>query len=961
VIRLGAQQYAFRNITTDEGLPTSECYHLMQDSKGYIWVSSNAGLGKYNGRTFKTFTTATGLTDNIVFKTFEDEQGRLFYITGNTRIGYLRNDTAYTLPVTDTLSRLMSLGKYFIYEICNYDKEHFLISTQRGFYTLDKKTLSRLVNIPAIRDMSFRLKIMAGKASGAYYDIVAPPKGNTYKLYIEARERSFMVPVIIENPAIYKTCVLSDGTIIVGFSNELFIISHDGSSVIRKTSFPVTAISQDARGGVWISMLNNGLYYYPCKSNEHGAVSGPCLSDPPEHLLEGESPTAVLMDTEGGIWISTLYNGIYYCPNLGIVNYSSIKKLSSKLYGLSCISPVMLTNGLNNTIFVFKDKKNFREIELPAGKNMKGAYSYIKKDNKIYVSGYNTSYILDTAFRRTHILTDSSGSSMFIYKLVENKDQQLIGVRFSELVQLKNDTIYKDVSLPSRGRDIAVDGTGLMYIATNKGLYIREAGHLTAVPGMSLRINRLKCGPDGTMWVCTDGKGLVEMNGAVIKRRYTTGDGLASDICYDVDFDRQENAWIATNKGLCCISGDGLGKIFTCKKQNGLPNNEIFKVAVKDDELYICTQKGLCAANLSDLHPNLLPPRIHLSVLNNGAAIEAKKIFSADQNNFEFDAEGISFQNSTDIVYRYRLGGFDTGWNVSTTGDITYNNLTDGAYTFEVKAVNADGVESTTAAIYSFVIQKPFWKKLWFILLALLAFAGMVYLLFSWRVRVVKRKEMKKNYFNKLMAEYHMSALRAQMNPHFIFNAINSIQHYILSNEKQYAYDYLTKFSILIRQVLANSQNNTTSLNKEIELLELYIELEQRRFKNRFEYEIRYPDEVSLDEVKIPVMLVQPFVENAIWHGIMNMPEETKGKLTVSVELDDETLRISVEDNGIGRKAASLKDVNGHAPVGMLLSQERLEILKVIGNNDTKIVVTDLEDDNGVASGTRVDIYLTII
>ncbi|MCW3071336.1 MAG: signal transduction histidine kinase, LytS [Bacteroidetes bacterium] len=958
----GAQQYAFRNITTDEGLPTSECYHVMQDRKGYIWVSSNAGLGKYNGRTFRTFTTEDGLTDNIVFKTFEDDQGRLFYITGNTRIGYLKNDTAFTMPVTDTLARLMSQGKFFIYEICNYDKERFLISTQRGFYTLDKKTLSRLEAIPGMPGAAFWLKVIDGKASGSYCFEVSSGmhRMDKYNFYVEINGKSMMIPIELERSgsgsSIFRTCCLADGRVLAGFSNKIVVINPDETYTMKKLPFPVTAISQDKNKGVWVCMLNNGLYYYPCEKGNKKV----CFDDEPQHLFAGESPTAALTDNEGGVWVSTLYNGIYYCPNLGIVNYTNIKQLSTKLYSLNSISSYVLTNGLNNTLFAFKNKNDFREITLPPGKEINGAYSYYKKGNKIYAAGYSSSYVLDSSLELSKIVTDRNKSSMFIYNLAEDKDKKLIGVRFSELVYFANDTIFSDMALPSRGRDIATDGAGRVYVATNKGLYIRENGHLTMVPDMRVRINKLKCGPHSRVWVCSDGKGLIEMDGMRAVKRYTTADGLASDICYDVAFEGR-HAWIATNKGLCCLNTDRPGQIFTYKKQNGLLNNEIFKVCVKDNEIYISTQKGLCIADLSTLHPNLHAPRIYLTdVLSGNQSALKNSSFSYDQNNFEFVAEGISFQNPQGISYEYRLNGYDTAWKVNTTGSMTYNNLDDGSYTFEVKSVNADGVKSTETAAYSFVIQKPFWERVWFILLLVLAFAGFVYLIVSLRVSSVKKREARKSYFNRLMAEYHMSALRAQMNPHFIFNAINSIQHYILSNEKQYAYDYLTKFSILIRQVLANSQHNITTLEKELEMLELYIGLEQRRFKSRFDYEICYPGELNPDEIKIPVMLVQPFVENAIWHGIMNLPEEKKGRLSVTVECEKDVLKISVEDNGVGRKrAAGLKTDNGHAPVGMLLSQERLEILKVIGSGDTRIVVTDLEDAEGPC-GTRVDIFLTL-
>jgi tetratricopeptide (TPR) repeat protein len=249
-------------------------------------------------------------------------------------------------------------------------------------------------------------------------------------------------------------------------------------------------------------------------------------------------------------------------------------------------------------------------------------------------------------------------------------------------------------------------------------------------------------------------------------------------------------------------------------------------------------------------------------------------------------------------------------------------------------------------------------QKLYFII----AFVSGLLLLSILLLIVVRNKSRKKQQETELAknkAEFEQKALRAQMNPHFIFNALNSIQHYILSNETQYAYDYLAKFSKLIRQVLVNSEHATISLKKEIELLTLYIELEQRRFKNRFEYKISYDDSLQLDEIVIPVMLIQPFVENAIWHGIMNLDETRNGNLKLNIELQKEILKITIEDNGVGREqAGKLKTDSEHESVGMLFTRKRLEILKSINDNDTKIVLTDLKSPNGKPEGTRVELFL---
>jgi tetratricopeptide (TPR) repeat protein len=252
-------------------------------------------------------------------------------------------------------------------------------------------------------------------------------------------------------------------------------------------------------------------------------------------------------------------------------------------------------------------------------------------------------------------------------------------------------------------------------------------------------------------------------------------------------------------------------------------------------------------------------------------------------------------------------------------------------------------------------------KNLWIVIsfsFAAILFLGLVLIVTINR----NKKKQQEIVFIKTKAELEQTALLAQMNPHFIFNALNSIQYYILSKETEYAYDYLAKFSKLIRQVLINSEQNTIALNKEIETLQLYIELEQRRLKNRFDFEINYADDFPAHDITIPTMLIQPFVENAIWHGIMNMPEEKKGKLTLNFNLNGKQLKISVEDNGIGRKEAALRKVNNdYKSVGVMFTQKRLELLKAVSKQQSEIVITDLTDANGNATGTKVEILMEII
>ncbi len=255
-------------------------------------------------------------------------------------------------------------------------------------------------------------------------------------------------------------------------------------------------------------------------------------------------------------------------------------------------------------------------------------------------------------------------------------------------------------------------------------------------------------------------------------------------------------------------------------------------------------------------------------------------------------------------------------------------------------------------------------RKLWFAVLGISGLLLLLLLVFTTTLYIARNRHQKKIREIELIKtkiEFEQKVIRAQMNPHFIFNSLNSIQHYILNNETKYAYDYLARFSKLIRLVLSNSEQGAISLNKEIEFLEIYIDLEQRRFQNRFSYEISIDKEIKTDEIKIPVMLIQPFIENAIWHGIMNLEEGQNGKLFLSFSIENKLLKITIRDNGIGRKAAEkLKTGQDHESVGILFSQKRLDMLKATSGNNSQIIITDLYNEAGRVAGTRVDILLNV-
>lgn len=245
-------------------------------------------------------------------------------------------------------------------------------------------------------------------------------------------------------------------------------------------------------------------------------------------------------------------------------------------------------------------------------------------------------------------------------------------------------------------------------------------------------------------------------------------------------------------------------------------------------------------------------------------------------------------------------------------------------------------------------------KNYLLVILATVLIAIVIFSFLSFRIYRLQSKQ------KALQLEQRL--LRLQMNPHFLFNAINSIQNYILKKSQQEAYDYLAKFAKLIRIVLNNSQEKTLTLHDELEMIDLYIELEQLRFNNSFDFKLNVDKNINEFEISVPPMLIQPYIENAIWHGLMNLEKERKGVLNVDISESKGILKIVIEDNGIGRvKAKEYKKEDTHRSVGMKLTEQRLLMINQMQEyENAKVIVTDLKDDKGVSCGTRVKISIPV-
>lgn len=471
----------------------------------------------------------------------------------------------------------------------------------------------------------------------------------------------------------------------------------------------------------------------------------------------------------------------------------------------------------------------------------------------------------------------------------------------------------------------------------------------------------------GNIWIAINRKGLLKIevqdSAKPTVRLITEKDGLPSTRIPNMNTDHEGNIWIATILGVVYMNAKT--QAFRVFNQTvGMDKNTSYMRFSKgtNGSFYITTPGRYCKVNFNILKRKVPLPRVYIdkfSVYNKEQtgrlAQQTTLTLHPGEDFFSFDFGCLDFTSQALNKFAYMLEGWDKDWvQGGARRYASYTNLNGGNYVFKVKVANSEGIWSEPIVVPVF-IETPFYKKSWFAVVIALVFSGLIYALYLYRIKQIEHTERLKTEFNRQLAETRLEALRAQMNPHFIFNCLNSINRYIIKSDIKTSSLYLTRFAKLIRLILDNSEHKKVVLSNELEALKLYIDMESLRFDHKFSFEVEVDPSVDTDNIEIPPLIIQPYVENAIWHGLLH--KEAGGHLAVKISTLDEMLICEITDNGIGReKAKAFKSQNAptRKSVGMKLTEERLSIAGEGFAQAGSQKVIDLYDDQGQPCGTKV-------
>jgi hypothetical protein len=520
--------------------------------------------------------------------------------------------------------------------------------------------------------------------------------------------------------------------------------------------------------------------------------------------------------------------------------------------------------------------------------------------------------------------------------------------------------------LPERMRCICRGHGDTLWMGGLSGLWMFVPGHspenmslLNPLLGQRIDFLYYDAAKD-RLWMSSKGVGLLLKEGQRVMDFSTYRPEIAAT-CRALNADEDGNIWVATNAGAFCVREvNGKFSVKEFSIRNGLSSNDIIGIVRSGDTAWMASSDRIIRFRLSDYPHNINPPPLYMrSIKIDGheidSAHENNSSFSAAENTIAFSFTALSYKSFGNLRYRFRLLGADTTWKETQSNEVTFYSLPPGEYRFCLYALNNDGIGQAKPLEYSFFILPPFWQRWWFITLGIIFMLTIIITVFTFRIRRIRRKE----FYNRRLIEMEMTALRAQMNPHFIFNAINSIHNFVLTGDRNSSSIYLAKFSKLIRNVLENSGQKQITLAKEIETLQLYIEIERMRFSDGFNFKIETDPSLNLSSVMVVPLLLQPYVENAIWHGLLH--KKSPGQLTLSIKDDGNTLRCIIDDDGIGRDQAALykqERNTGNSSMGGELSLRRLKLLNNLYGIKFSLKFIDKKNPDGTAAGTRVELLI---
>ena len=919
----------FENFSTNDGLLNNQINAIYNDSKGNIWLGTQGGVSVFNGTTFKNYQFKEELNQNFVLSISEDKTGKIWLATDGGGIIYM-DDTRFNYIILPN-----GPDNNYIRNIFVDEKDNKWLATRNGVSIIDA-------------EMNIKDTIKDVNATQVFVDknnVWCSTFGDGAIQLTKNRHRRHSIETGLISNHIRAFTKRVDGSI--WFVSKNGVSKYFNGNIKNFTSKDglndnnIKAILEDVEGNLFLGSDGGGLIKF---TNEN------FISYTEDDVIGSNVVMSVLEDFNTNIWVATYGQGVGVFTSKGFVLFNTEDGLGNNTVWCSMVSKDKnLWVGTSNGISVF-DGNKFKTYSTKEGLKGKKVYALQEDSNhNIWIGTKEGVSVLNK-------LNDSI-SNLGIGRNISDifiEDEKYIWFcssdgLFKYNVQTKEAIVYTDKDgLPNKSVVNIVKNNNVYWIGTRNGLAILSEGKISTIkiPGnyASNNINFLELDGFNNLWIGTN-FGLYQLN--ILDKlefpetdfiRYSNLDGLKSLECNQNAsyIDSENNLWFGTNHGLMKhpLNSKNVAVI--------LP-----KVQIKDIRLFF-EKKDLSK---------------YAKGIDDFTNLPVDLVLKYNKNHLTFDFVGIYHTSPDKVKYRFKLEGFDENWQPITPSTfVTYSNIPFGDFTFKLSATT-DLKHWTKPVRFSFTIKPPFWFTWWFYLACIFSVTTIIWLIIKQRKKLEHDKRATQLIIDKSkMLKLEQQALNSSMNRHFIFNALNSIQYYINRQDKISANKYLSSFAKLVRKNLDSSLVNEIYLDDEIERIGLYLKLEEMRFQDKFDYEINIDKSIEPQTIKIPSMLLQPFIENSIWHGIL--PRDKKGQITIDAIRRDNKLIIDIIDDGIGIDK-SLANKKGkpqhHDSKGMEITKGRIELIGKISNKECSVEgPTQIYNEKNEIAGTKVSIIISL-
>lgn len=955
------EKYSIQTWTTENGLPQNSINDIVQTNDGYLWLATFDGLVRFDGLKFEVYNTSNTpeIKVNGVKRLFVDNKGYLWIICtdGNLISYYQKKFQQHILP-SKVIIFNPSIGNWAnngIIVACENNKIYTISDNHYNDFSFPK-------NINKINTLisKYNDQLYIGTTSGVYSFING--KWNNYEI-LQGQDCIF-----------FSRSPIND--IIANVDNKLYLLHLQNADEIKLPislkEFKSFFVGFDESQQMML-LTEKGLYVMNSETVENINT---------ENGLSSKSITSAFVDKQNNLWVGTSNGGLNKLKTKFFKTIDSENGLSGD--GVTGIIETQ-TKGIlieNNCSGVSLYSKNtFSSLY----KGLKGNcfWSVFEDEQKnIWFGTYGNGIIVIDENGKTKEYKKEQGlSGNVVFSIYQDSKKTIwVGTNEGLCYFEKNHFISFDSSYKNTITYIFEDRNKQLFLCSDIGLLIINGQQITPLKNSGLEnINAryIYEDKDGVLWIGTHGSGLIRLkNGSAFSfyKKY-----IPLDInVWSISEDEQGNFWLPSNSGMYVVPkkelndfADGFSKNINpsfLSKEDGLKSIEFnggFQPTVlqtKTGEFWFPTVKGVAIINPKKIQTSSFNPQV---VIEN-IIVEDKLLTFKDSISISSSVSSIvikftapSFNNPSKINFQYKMEGIDNDW--INLGDAREIKLSAIPYNTHLLRIRVAGTNDNKEANLVIIRTLPFWKETRFIISLIFTFILLTIIVTFIIIQIIQKREKTKTQLNKQYANIELKALQTQLNPHFIFNCLNSIQHFIVVNDEKSASKYLTKFSTLMRKFLEHSKFNKVSLQEEIELLSLYVELETLRSKNKFKFVLSVSPEVNVFNIEIPSMLFQPFVENAINHGLFYL--ERNGTLSISFKLENNSLVGYIEDDGVGRERSKIlrsESHKEHFSRGMEIIKERIAILNYIENCNIEMEIFDKFGENNEPMGTIVTIKIPI-